>query len=75
MKKGEIIKVATPFEIFADKQLIDEIGIEAPKIYELIHKLKENGLDISGKEIRTIDQLVDEIIKIKQKQGKMGGEN
>lgn len=75
MKKGEIVKVTTPFEVFADKQLIDDIGIEAPKIYDLIHKLKENGLDISDKKIRTIDQLVDEIIKIKQKQGKTGGES
>ncbi|AVP49698.1 energy-coupling factor transporter ATPase [Williamsoniiplasma luminosum] len=58
MNKGKVIDKGTPFEIFRDHQLLKKIEIEPPKIYQLIYKLKTQGLDLTSYEIRDIDDFV-----------------
>ncbi|WP_342256725.1 energy-coupling factor transporter ATPase [Spiroplasma endosymbiont of Poecilobothrus nobilitatus] len=70
LKEGRILKVGTPFEIFKDKNLLQELLIEPPKIYHLIYQLQEKGLDLTNVNIRNIDQLAKEIIQHKEQKRK-----
>lgn len=66
MDKGLIKFQGSPFDIFLNKKLITDLGIELPKIYSFIHKLEEKGFNFKNKKVRTIKNLVDEIeIQIK----------
>ncbi|AHF60714.1 cobalt ABC transporter ATP-binding protein [Spiroplasma mirum ATCC 29335] len=67
MKEGKVLKVGTPFDIFRNKELLEELLIEPPKIYNLIYKLQEKGLDLTNQDIRNMAQLAAEIVKMKKK--------
>ncbi|AHF57401.1 energy-coupling factor transporter ATPase [Spiroplasma eriocheiris] len=67
MKEGKVLKVGTPFDIFRNKELLEELLIEPPKIYNLIYKLQEKGLDLTNHDIRNMAQLAAEIVKMKKK--------
>ncbi|AHI54129.1 cobalt ABC transporter ATP-binding subunit [Spiroplasma sabaudiense Ar-1343] len=60
MHQGKVIKIGTPFEIFGDQELLDLIEIDPPKIYQLVHKLKNKGLDLTNKPIRSIKDFASE---------------
>lgn len=70
LKKGKILKVGTPFEIFKDKKLLQELLIELPKIYILIYHLKKRGFDLTNINIRNINQLAKEIVCYKRQKRK-----
>ncbi len=57
MDEGAIIKEGTPFEIFSDKDIIQKLNIEPPKLYSLIYKLKNNGIDLTEHRIYTVEDL------------------
>ncbi|WP_075048930.1 energy-coupling factor transporter ATPase [Spiroplasma turonicum] len=57
MHKGKVISVGTPFEVFSNSELLKTIEIEPPKLYKLAHKLKDKGIDVTGKKFRTIEEL------------------
>ncbi|ATZ16588.1 energy-coupling factor transport system ATP-binding protein [Entomoplasma freundtii] len=59
MNKGKVISKGTPFEIFSDNKLLEKIEIEPPKIYQLLYKLRDQGLDLTNHQIRTIDDFVE----------------
>ena len=64
MDEGKIIKDGTPNEVFAS---LDFNGhIDLPQIYELIAKFKKQGLHLDSNKIKTIDDLVDEVILLKE---------
>lgn len=58
MHKGRIIAKGSPFAVFSDAELLKTIEIEPPKIYQLLYKLKAQGLDLTKKEIRSIPDFV-----------------
>ncbi|MFX4056945.1 MAG: energy-coupling factor transporter ATPase [Spiroplasma sp. hy2] len=70
LKEGRVLKVRSPFEIFKDKNLLQELLIEPPKIYHLIYQLQEKGLDLTNVNIRNIDQLAKKIIEHKEQKRK-----
>lgn len=70
LKEGRVIKIATPFEIFKDKDLLKTLLIQPPKIYNLIYQLQEKGFDLTNINIRNIDQLAKEIIYYKEQKRK-----
>ncbi|UZQ29731.1 MAG: energy-coupling factor transporter ATPase [Spiroplasma phoeniceum] len=70
LKEGRVLKVGSPFEIFKDKNLLQELLIDPPKIYHLIYQLQEKGLDLTNVNIRNIDQLAKKIIEHKEQKRK-----
>jgi len=54
MKDGQVVKIDSPFAVFSDRQLIEEMGLEPPKIYSLIYKLQEKGVDLTKLKIRNL---------------------
>ncbi|URM52919.1 ATP-binding cassette domain-containing protein [Mycoplasma sp. SG1] len=69
-KNGQILKHATPFEIFSDKKLISENNLNLPFVYEIVHKIRKKNPDFLPKDkdlkVRTIDDLVQIIKKDQQ---------
>jgi len=70
MHKGRVIAKDSPFKIFSNKELLEKIEIEPPKLYKVAHGLKEKGIDITAKEFRTIKELA---LAIKESRTKLGG--
>lgn len=66
LKNGEIYKIGTPFEIFKNTNLVQELSIELPKIYNFIYKLAENNFDLTHLNIRNINELTNAIIQKKK---------
>ena len=57
LNKGNLLKMGAPDEIFAEKTLIEEAGLELPFVYQLKEELKRRGLQIPGS-IKTEEELV-----------------
>lgn len=47
MNGGHVIKTGTPDEIFADEQLLDQVGLHAPRAVMLAQKLAKAGFDVT----------------------------
>lgn len=47
MNGGHLIKTGTPDEIFADEQLLNEVGLHAPRAVMLAQKLAKAGFDVT----------------------------
>ena len=58
---GEKIIDGTPKEVFSNVSLLKEIGLEAPQGRELIHELKECGIDIDSDAI-SVDECVKDLV-------------
>lgn len=58
LNKGNLLKIGAPDEIFAEKTLIEEAGLELPFVYQLKEELKRRGFQIPGS-IKTEEELVD----------------
>lgn len=57
LNKGNLLKMGAPDEIFAEKTVIEEAGLELPFVYQLKEELKRRGLQIPGS-IKTEEELV-----------------
>ncbi|MCV3728277.1 ATP-binding cassette domain-containing protein [Ureaplasma miroungigenitalium] len=73
MHEGEIIRNGSAYEIFSDLELMQKTSIEPPKVISTINQLR--ALDSSFDELltiapKTIEELADAIVQIKQKKGK-----
>jgi len=66
MKDGKVVKHGTPFAVFSNQKLIDEMGLEPPKIYSLLYRLKEAGIDLTNQEIRNLDDFASAFVKYKK---------
>src|SRR5699024_1113952 len=50
MHEGNVIDSGTPFKIFSNEKLLEKIEIEPPKLYLLMYKLKNKGINLLDKE-------------------------
>lgn len=57
MEKGKKILEGTPREVFANIELLKEIGLDVPYMTELSSELKKEGLDIDS-DILSVDEMV-----------------
>ncbi len=63
MNNGEIVKEGTPKEIFADREFLEDVGLELPPARRIANALKGAGLNVSDK-ILTERDLGDELCKL-----------
>lgn len=66
MHKGKVISTGSPFEIFSNQKLLEQIEIEPPKLYKLAYKLKAKGLDITQEKFRTVEEVAKAIAAAKK---------
>ncbi len=55
MNDGEIIKDATPKEVFADVELLKSVGLDVPQTTELLYNLQKSGFGVNTNVISIID--------------------
>jgi energy-coupling factor transport system ATP-binding protein len=60
LHEGKLIAKGTPFEIFSNQKMLEKIEIEPPKLYRLMYKLKEQGIDIIDKQVRSVEDFARE---------------
>ena len=61
---GKIVADGTPKEVFGNRALIKEIGLDVPFVARVVDRLEENGI-ILDKNIITIEELAAELERIK----------
>ena len=66
MDQGKVVLQGKPREIFSQVELLKKYRLDVPQVTELAYELKKAGLPISSG-ILTIDELVDEIARLKEK--------
>ena len=52
---GELMMDGAPDEIFSQRDRLQAVGLEVPQCAELIHRLREIGLETDGESISTIE--------------------
>ena len=65
MDQGKVVLQGKPREIFSQVELLKKYRLDVPQVTELAYELKKAGLPISSG-ILTIDELVDEIARLKE---------
>jgi len=58
INEGKLLLDGTPDEIFAQRTLLQNIGLEVPQCAALIHDLRERGIPIDGTSISTPEACV-----------------
>lgn len=56
---GELLMDGTPNEVFARRDELQRVGLEVPQCAELIHRLRECGIDVEGDAISQIETCAD----------------
>lgn len=73
MNQGAVLFDDTPRNVFKNYKELEEVGLAAPQVTYVMHRLKEKGLDVDA-DVTTIHEAADEIekalIKRKAKAGK-----
>ena len=70
MHDGRIIAHGTPEEVFSKGEVLEEVGLALPQIAQLMHRLRERGLDIPVN-IYTVEEAREAILRVLgPKQGK-----
>ena len=70
MHDGRLIAQGTPAEVFSKGELLEEVGLALPQIAQLMHRLRERGLDIPV-DIYTVEEAREAILRVLgPKQGK-----
>ena len=62
MDRGRIITVDTPKNVFANRALLEGIGLDVPPVTAFMHDLKSRGIDV-GTDALTYDEASDTILK------------
>ena len=65
LNEGEILESGDKNEIFSNKELLKTANLKAPITTEILYTLKEKGYNVDTTKI-SIDEVVEEIIKIKK---------
>lgn len=55
MNDGEIIRDATPKEVFMDVELLKSVGLDVPQTTELLYNLQKHGFNVNTNVISIID--------------------
>ena len=62
MNKGEKMLDSTPKEVFRHYKELEEVGLAAPQVTDVMHDLKDRGFDVSP-DATTIEEAADEIMR------------
>ena len=66
---GRLLMDGTPDEVFAQREILQNVGLEVPQCTALIHDLRALGIPLEGKGISNIDGCADMILNAFAKQG------
>lgn len=58
MHQGEVIAEGTPSDIFCDHELLQQTGLQLPKVFAVVHALQAKGVQLETTNITSIPTLV-----------------
>ena len=64
MENGKVALEGTPREVFAEVEMLKNIGLDVPQMTELSYRLRKNGLDIPA-DILTTEEMVEALCQLK----------
>ena len=70
MNKGSVAYDGQPKEVFAHYEELEEMGLAAPQVTYIVHKLKEKGLEVETDAI-TIKEAAEDILAALKAIGKV----
>jgi energy-coupling factor transport system ATP-binding protein len=53
---GKLLLDGTPDEVFAERELLQSVGLEVPQCAALIHELRARGITVEGDSISTPEE-------------------
>lgn len=62
MNHGEIMYDDVPTEVFRHYKELEAVGLAAPQVTYIMHRLRENGVDVNA-DVTTIGEAAEEIVK------------
>lgn len=68
LKDGKLIADGTPKEVFSNRKLIEEAGLDVPCVTRISDMLIERGIDLP-RDIISMDELCEKLAEIKAKKG------
>ena len=70
---GKLLLDGTPDEVFAQRGILQRVGLEVPQCTELIHRLRLAGISLDGDRISSPEACADLIAQALKGQTKKGG--
>ena len=70
---GKLLLDGTPDEVFAQRGILQRVGLEVPQCTELIHRLRLAGISVDGASISSPEACADLIVKAFESQSGKGG--
>ena len=64
MENGKVALEGTPREVFAEVEMLKNIGLDVPQMTELSYRLRKNGLDVPA-DILTTEEMVEALCQLK----------
>ena len=74
LKDGKIVADGTPKEVFSNRRLISDIGLDVPCASHLADEFIARGIPVA-KDVISMDELCRELARIKTEKEKKSGEN
>lgn len=63
MDDGKLLKYGTPKEVFSERRMLKDAGLNIPQITELMYELKNHGIDVDPASF-TVEVAAEQIIKL-----------
>ena len=63
LDEGRLILQSTPLELFQDEEKL--ASLEVPLLYEFMHLLKLEGLELDYSKVNSLETLINELIRAK----------
>ncbi len=71
---GTLLADGSPDEVFAQRAILREVGLEVPQCTELLFRLREAGVEIPGERISSAESCADLIAAALKRRAEKGGE-
>ncbi len=68
LQEGKLVADGTPKQVFANRELVEDIGLDIPCATRISDTLKARGVDLPD-DIITMDELAKELIALREKNG------
>lgn len=70
MNRGEVMYDDVPAEVFRNYRELEAVGLAAPQVTYIMHRLRENGVDVNA-DATTVKEAADEIMRAVGRQSRV----
>lgn len=63
LRQGEVVAHGKPSQVFAERHMLEDMGLEVPLVSQLMWRLKEMGLEVNA-HVFTVDRAIEELLPL-----------